>query len=189
MLHEAYGDDAWVKRQPTNGSDILKMEELKCMTVSGLADIQLHDPNLWLPKWKTSTEIVNQLREFAEEVGRSIGSCHMNLMEDLGMHQSQQNFCKDSWLMNRNCNDFPAVKISSKSVWWRKSLEKYYYQWQVVGLGLWRWNQTTVLTLNEFCFASPQESTTGELTLERNAAYFFIIEALCIMNSFLKARQ
>jgi hypothetical protein len=32
------------------------------------------------------------VREFAEEVGISIGSCHIILMEDLGMHQVPARF-------------------------------------------------------------------------------------------------
>jgi hypothetical protein len=45
--------------------------------------------------------------------------------------------------------------------------------------------------MEEACFTSLQESSTGALASESNAAYFFfpIIEALCIMNSLPKARQ
>jgi hypothetical protein len=51
-------------------------------------------------------------------------------------------------------------------------------------------NQTTTLTLEEPCFASPQESMTGTLASESSAALFFsIIKALCIMNSRLNVRQ
>jgi hypothetical protein len=35
-----------VKRQPANGSNILKMEELQRMMTSGLADRRLQDLNL-----------------------------------------------------------------------------------------------------------------------------------------------
>jgi hypothetical protein len=35
-----------VKRRPTNGSNILKMEELQEMTMSRSADLQLQDLNL-----------------------------------------------------------------------------------------------------------------------------------------------
>jgi hypothetical protein len=43
--------------------------------------------------------------------------------------------------------------------------------------------------MEESCFTLPQESTTGVLASESNAACFFFIEALCIMNSLLKVRQ
>jgi hypothetical protein len=33
-----------------NGSDALKMEELQPMTMSGLADLKLQDPNLLVPR-------------------------------------------------------------------------------------------------------------------------------------------
>jgi hypothetical protein len=42
-----------------------------------------------------------------------------------------------------------------------------------MGLQLWCWNQTTILALEESCFALPQESTEGMLVSERNAACFF----------------
>jgi hypothetical protein len=45
------------------------------------------------------------------------------------------------------------------------------------------------ITLEEPCFASPQESMTGMLVTESNAVYFLIIEALCCMNSLLMVRQ
>jgi hypothetical protein len=35
-----------VKRQPTNGSNVLKMEELQWMMMSGLADLKPQEPNL-----------------------------------------------------------------------------------------------------------------------------------------------
>jgi hypothetical protein len=63
--------------------------------------------------------------------------------------------------MIKNCNNFPSANISSKC----------YYQ--KVGVRLWRWNQTIALTLEESCFASPQESTTAALASESNAACFF----------------
>jgi hypothetical protein len=45
VLREVYGDDV-LSQMITNGSDVLKMEELQWKTVSGLADVQLQDPNL-----------------------------------------------------------------------------------------------------------------------------------------------
>jgi hypothetical protein len=40
------------------------MEELQPMTMSGLADLKLQDPNLLVPRWKTlSMEIVKWLSE------------------------------------------------------------------------------------------------------------------------------
>jgi hypothetical protein len=32
--------------------NVLKIEEIQQMTVSGLADLQLQDPNPWPPSWK-----------------------------------------------------------------------------------------------------------------------------------------
>jgi hypothetical protein len=46
-------------------------------------------------------------------------------------------------------------------------------QWWGVGSCLWRWNQTTIHILEESCFASPQETTTGMLVSESNTACFF----------------
>jgi uncharacterized protein YjaG (DUF416 family) len=46
MLHEACGDDALRQRQPTNGSNVLKIEELQWMMMSNLAELQLQDLNL-----------------------------------------------------------------------------------------------------------------------------------------------
>jgi hypothetical protein len=65
------------------------------------------------------------------------------------------------------------LKSLPKNKWRRKSLEISHYWWQDMGLRLWRWNQTTILTLEESCFASLQESTTGALTSGSNAALFF----------------
>jgi ribosomal protein L37E len=102
------------------------------------------------------------VQEVAEEVGISIGSCHTILTYDLGMHQVSAEFVP-RLLTIRNCNDFPSVKISSKC----------HYRWQDVGLWLCCWNQTTILTLEESCFAPPQESMTSTLMSESNAACFF----------------
>jgi hypothetical protein len=41
------------KVEKTNGSNFLKMRQLQRMTLSGLADFQLQDPNLRLPRLKT----------------------------------------------------------------------------------------------------------------------------------------
>jgi hypothetical protein len=81
-----------------------------------------------------------------------------------------------------------SVWKSPKRKWQQKSFEKYYYQWQDMGLWLWCWNQTTVLTLEEFCFVLPQETTAGSLAIESKAPPQ-IIEAVCIINSLLKVRQ
>jgi hypothetical protein len=71
------------------------------------------------------------------------------------------------------------------SRWRRKSFEKCHCWWRDVSLWLWRWNQTTILTLYASCFASSKESTS-----DRNAlCFFFIIEASWIMISLLKVKQ
>jgi hypothetical protein len=35
-----------LKQRPTNGSDVLKMEELQQMMMGSLAELELQDPNL-----------------------------------------------------------------------------------------------------------------------------------------------
>jgi hypothetical protein len=88
----------WGEWWPTNDSNVLKMEELQCMMMSSLADFQLQGPNLWLSRWKNTVHGNYQLtvREVAEEVGISTGSCHTILMEDSGMHQVSAKFAP--WL-------------------------------------------------------------------------------------------
>jgi hypothetical protein len=64
------------------------MKELEQMTMTGLADLQ--------PKIRTSDSLGEKyfhgnrrltVREVAEEVGISFGSCHTILTEDLGLHR------------------------------------------------------------------------------------------------------
>jgi hypothetical protein len=60
------------------------MEKFERKTMSGLADLQLQDPNV-----QAKNIIRGNLRlagrEVAEEVGIYIGSCHTILSEDLGI--------------------------------------------------------------------------------------------------------
>jgi hypothetical protein len=77
-----------------------------------------------------------------------------------------------------------VVKISKCHYWWWDETSQLC------------WNQTTVITLEESCFASPQESMTGALAIETVLLGVYvltcaswIIETLCIMNSLLKFRQ
>jgi hypothetical protein len=45
MLHEAYDDEAFSQATTCEWLNVLKIEEIQQMTVSGLADLQLQDPN------------------------------------------------------------------------------------------------------------------------------------------------
>jgi hypothetical protein len=78
-------------------------------------------------------------------------------------------------------NDTSSKEQTTIKIFW-----KCHYRWRDVGLRLWQWNQTRILTLEESCFALPQESTIGALT---KTILLVFIKALCIMNSFLKVKQ
>jgi hypothetical protein len=91
-------------------------------------------------------------------------------------------------------------KICAKTIGWdllqRANHDEHLLKHVITGdwdvsLCLWSWNQTTILTLEKSCFASPQESMTGALVSESNAVCFFfsIIEALCVMTLLLKVGQ
>jgi hypothetical protein len=107
----------WVGWWLVNCSDFIKG---RTATDEWSGRLQLQDPNLWLPRWKRSTEIAGWLWEVAEEVGISILVCHMILTEDLGMHWSlSKNF--DWW--SETAMIFHLWK-SPKSTWSWKSFEK-----------------------------------------------------------------
>jgi hypothetical protein len=103
----------------------------------------------------------------SEEVGISTVLCHTVLTEDLGMHQfsakSEQSPLTDYLLQRANDSD---------------NLWKSHYQWQDMGLSLWRWNQTTVLILDE-----------SFMRVKTILLVFSVIEAMWAMNSLLKVRQ
>jgi hypothetical protein len=153
----------WVKRWSVNDPNIFNMEELQQVMISGMANLQLYDQNLWLARWNTlSVKIDVWLREVAEEDAIFTGSCHTILMEDLGKHRVSATFVPNSWLMIRNCNDFPSTKISSKEQITIKIFKKMSLLVMRCGFMVMTWNQTTTLTLEESRF-----------TLRRGPIIFF----------------
>jgi hypothetical protein len=129
--------------------------------MSGLADFQLQNPKLWLPRWKSSTDCLRSCRR-----GWNI--------HQFMQHNFNGRFRNASGL-SKICTKtlhWWSPKSPPKNKWRRKSFENCHYRWRDVGLRLWLWNQT-VLTLEESCFTSPQEIKTGALASESNAACFF----------------
>jgi hypothetical protein len=113
MLHEAYGDDTlsqmttykWFKRFKNGRTWMDDDDERTSTSRSRPLIAQVKNITVEIIEWLT--EILQKRLEHP--------LVHDTLLiKDLGMHLSQQNLCQNSWLMIRNCNELPSVKISPK---------------------------------------------------------------------------
>jgi hypothetical protein len=154
----------WVRWRPTNGSNVLKMEERQRMT-----DERSGRPSTWRsePLIVQVKNIIRgnrrmTVREAAEEVGIYIGSCHTIFTEDLGMHRVSVKFVPRLLTDDQKLQRFSICEnLLQTSLPVMKRV-----------LRLWCSNHTTTLTLQESCFASPQEKPTGAPRVKATQLFF-----------------
>jgi hypothetical protein len=91
------------------------MVELQRMMISGMADLQLQDPNLLCAPVKHIIRGNRRLavREVAKEAGISTGSCHTILTEDLGMHRA-------------SAKSVPRLLTYDQRLFWRHVLQHHF---------------------------------------------------------------
>jgi hypothetical protein len=169
----------WVKPQPTNGSNVLKVGELQHITISSLTDFQLDGPNIWLSRRKTlPLEIANWLKSCRK--GRNV-YCFMpynfngRLRNPLGL-----------------INIFATTLTNDQTLQWF-SICKNLLQ---MSLRVMRCGFTTMaLKPNNphpgqalLCL-TPRKHNRYAYEWKKCCLFFFIIEALFSINSLLKVTQ
>jgi AraC-like DNA-binding protein len=163
----------WVKWRPTNGSSVLKNGRISTDgdDYSGRLSTSRSEPLIAQVKNIIRGNRRLTIRKVAKEVGISTGSCHTIFTEYLGMHLVSEKCVPRLLTDDHKLQRFSICENSSKC----------HYRWRHVGLRLWRWNQTTILTLEEPCFDSPQQNLTGALASESNAACYFRSSRHCAL--------
>jgi hypothetical protein len=149
------------------------------MMMNGLADLQLQDPDLWLPRWETlSVEIVNWLSEKLQKRLDYPLVHDIILIEDLGKHRVPAKFVPRQDWWSETATIF-HLKISSKEHMTTKTL-------------------FTVMTLKPnniphtgrvLLPLAPKKHNRWAYEWAQCCLFLSIIKALSIMNSLLKVRQ
>jgi hypothetical protein len=148
----------WIERRPTDGSNVLKIQELQRMTMSGLASLnfKVQTSDCTGEKrymWKSLIDCPRSCRRGWNIHGFMLYNFNKRFRNALGLSK----ICAkalDQW--SETVMIFHLWKSPPNRKWRQKSFEKCHYRWQDMGLQLWRWNQTTILTLKESCFTSSQ---------------------------------
>jgi hypothetical protein len=153
----------WVKQQPMNGSNILKMEYEPWLTIN----------------FKTRTSDCPGEKYYPL---KSSTDCPKSCRRDWNIHWFTTHYAKTLHWWSQTALIFHLRKSRKSST---NVITSDKCGFTVMML------KSTILPLEEFCYASFQDRTTVVLTNESNAtrSFFLIIEALCTTNLFLKVRQ
>jgi len=139
---------------------------------------------LLLPRWE------NRSRKPSTDCPRSGGRVlrHAILTEDLGMYRGLSEVCAKAldWRAE-HLTLFNLRRSPTTREWGWTFLVKRHHRRGYLSLWVWRWNITTVITMEMSWFAAPQEKKNTALECGNSVGLFFDYRIMFVFNSFHQA--